>query len=47
VLRQRKALSLAVTLPERPEFQEDFLMPQMPPIPAIPPVPPTPAVPGA
>src|SRR5688572_10212036 len=44
VLRQRKALSLAVTLPERPEFQEDFLVPPMPP---IPPVPPTPAVPGA
>jgi len=41
VLRQRKALSLAVTLPERQEFHEDFLMPA----PAVPPAPPMPAMP--
>jgi len=42
VLRQRKALSLAVTLPERPEFNEDFVMPPIPPVPPLPPVPPAP-----
>jgi membrane-associated protease RseP (regulator of RpoE activity) len=41
VLRQRKALSLAVTLPERTEFHEDFLMPA-PPVPPVPPMPPMP-----
>jgi len=43
VLRQRKALSLAVTLPERTEFQEDFMMPA-PPVPPTPPLPPLPGV---
>jgi membrane-associated protease RseP (regulator of RpoE activity) len=44
VLRQRKALSLAVTLPERPEFHEDIFMPApaMPAMPAVPPMPPQP-----
>ena len=46
VLRQRKALSLAVTLPERPAFHEDFVMPPAPPIPPMPPMPATPPVPG-
>lgn len=41
VLRQRKALSLAVTLPERQQFHEDFLMPA----PGVPPAPPMPAMP--
>jgi membrane-associated protease RseP (regulator of RpoE activity) len=44
VLRQRKALSLAVTLPERQEFHQDFFMPApgvpaAPPMPALPPAP--------
>jgi len=49
VLRQRKPLTLAVTVPERPEFEGDhfrhFNTP-VPMVPAIPPVPPEPAVPG-
>lgn len=44
VLRQRKALTLAVTMPDRPEF--DMAIPAMPAIPPVPPVPPVPGVPG-
>lgn len=44
VLRQRKPVSLAVTMPERPDFEEDVVMPApmtvpMPPMPATPPAP--------
>jgi S1-C subfamily serine protease len=47
VLRQRKPLTLAITMPERPEFDEDhFFNAPVPPIPPIPPEPPMPAVPG-
>jgi S1-C subfamily serine protease len=42
VLRQRKALTLAVTMPERPEFEDRFM-----PAPPVPPVPPEPPMPGA
>ncbi len=42
VLRQRKPLSLAVTMPEHPEFDEQFgLPPEMPMTAPAPPVPPT------
>jgi len=44
VLRQRKPLSLAVTMPDRPEFGGDVLM-REPPMPPMPPLPPVPAVP--
>ncbi len=37
VLRQRKAVTLGITMPERPEFMEHF---SVPPVPAVPPVPP-------
>jgi S1-C subfamily serine protease len=42
VLRQRKPLTLAVTMPERPDLNEAFtnLMPPVPPVPPSPPVPP-------
>jgi len=47
VLRQRKPLTLAVTMPERPEFDEDhFFTTPVPAMPAIPPEPPVPGVPG-
>ena len=44
VLRQRKSIPLSITMPERPEFEEDFmrLVPPEPPIPPVPPVPPAP-----
>jgi S1-C subfamily serine protease len=45
VLRQRKALSLAVTLPERQDLHEDFFMPA-PGVPASPPLPAMPPPPG-
>ena len=57
VLRQRKPMTLSVTMPERPEMGEnimfDSMMPPMPPMPAMPgmssrpPSPPVPAEPGA
>ena len=46
VLRQRKSLTLAITMPERPEFDGDFMGP-MPPVPPLPPIPATPAAPGS
>jgi S1-C subfamily serine protease len=47
VLRQRKPLTLAITMPERPEFDENhFFNAPVPPTPPIPPEPPMPAVPG-
>jgi len=47
VLRQRKALTLAVTMPEQPEFGENhmFNIP-VPAMPAMPAEPPVPGVPG-
>jgi C-terminal processing protease CtpA/Prc len=44
VFRQRKPMTLAVTMPERPEFGADELRFEgpMPPIPAVPPSPPEP-----
>jgi C-terminal processing protease CtpA/Prc len=44
VLRQRKTVTLAVTMPERPEFDEDMLMTA--PMPGAPPVPVAPPAPG-
>ena len=44
VLRQRKAVTLAVTMPERPEFDDHFM--PAPPVPPVPPEPPMPGVPG-
>ena len=47
VLRQRKSLTLAVTMPEQPNFGADHLFNvPMPAMPAIPAEPPMPAVPG-
>jgi S1-C subfamily serine protease len=48
VLRQRKPVTLAITMPERPEFGgDDFRFEDaIPPIPAVPPTPPVPGVPG-
>ena len=51
VLRQRKPVTLSVTMPERPEFGGDNFhfegpMPPMPPMPAVPQSPPPPGVPG-
>lgn len=50
VLRQRKPVSLAITMPEREEFGENFSwegpLPPMPAVPAVPAMPPAPAVPG-
>jgi len=43
VLRQRKPLTLAVTMPDRPDFDGDFVMP---PVPPVPPMPPSPGIPG-
>jgi S1-C subfamily serine protease len=45
VLRQRKPMTLAVTMPERPEF-EDHFMDMIPPEPPEPPMPAVPAVPA-
>jgi len=39
VLRQRKPMSLAVTMPEHPEFDEQFAMPPEPPMPMTAPAP--------
>lgn len=52
VLRQRKPLTLAVTMPERPEMDEDVLLPApmtapVPALPGSPGLPPIPAAPGA
>jgi S1-C subfamily serine protease len=50
VLRQRKPVTLAITMPERPEWDGDNLrfesMPLMPAVPAMPASPPSPGVPG-
>jgi len=46
VLRQRKTLTLAVTMPERPEG-DDFMIPPMPAVPPLPPVAPTPGMRGS
>jgi membrane-associated protease RseP (regulator of RpoE activity) len=48
VLRQRKPVTLTITMPDRPEFGgEDFRFEgMMPPVPAVPPSPPSPGVPG-
>jgi C-terminal processing protease CtpA/Prc len=50
VLRQRKPMTLAVTMPERPEMGDNFMfesvMPPMPPVPPVPAMPPGTAVPG-
>ncbi|MBC8027817.1 MAG: PDZ domain-containing protein [Steroidobacteraceae bacterium] len=40
VLRQRKPLTLAVTMPERPAFDEHMMGPPMPAVPLPPPAPP-------
>jgi C-terminal processing protease CtpA/Prc len=45
VLRQRNPVTLAVTMPERPEFHDDF-MGVMPPGPPVPPMPAMPGSPG-
>jgi type II secretory pathway component PulC len=51
VLRQRKPVTLAVTMPDRPDMGENFMfdsmMPDMPPMPAMPMSPPVPAAPGS
>ena len=44
VLRQRKPLSLAVTMPERPEWEDHFALPPEPPGTAVPAVPPRPGM---
>jgi hypothetical protein len=47
VLRQRKPLTLAITMPDRPEFDDNhFFTAPVPPIPPLPPEPPVPGVPG-
>jgi type II secretory pathway component PulC len=51
VLRQRKPVTLAVTMPERPEMGDNFMfdsmMPPMPPMPAMPAMPAMPSSPPA
>lgn len=49
VLRQRKSLTLAIVMPERPEFDGDFpdMVPPVPPVPPMPAMPPAPPAPGA
>lgn len=42
VLRQRKPMSLSVTMPERPDFDVQFAFPPEPGMPAVPAVPPAP-----
>lgn len=39
VLRQRKPLSLAVVMPDRPDFEEQFAFPPEPAVPAVPALP--------
>lgn len=46
VLRQRKPLTLAITMPERPEHRQGRFMGVEPPMPPPPPMPPAPGVPG-
>jgi len=49
VLRQRKPVTLAITMPDRPEFDGDHFMhfnTPVPPAPPIPAMPPAPGVPG-
>jgi len=46
VLRQRKPLTLAVTMPDRPDAGDDVMLPAMPPAPPVGPVPPVPGSPG-
>ena len=47
VLRQRKPVTLAVTMPDRPEMGDNFMFESaMPPMPAMPAMPPSPPVPG-
>jgi S1-C subfamily serine protease len=47
VLRQRKPVTLAVTMPDRPEMGDNFMFESMmPPSPAMPPMPPTTPVPA-
>jgi S1-C subfamily serine protease len=47
VLRQRKPVTLAVTMPERPEMGDNFMWESMmPPSPATPPMPPSSPVPA-
>jgi len=46
VLRQRKTLTVAVVMPDRPGWDGDMLMPAMPAMPAVPPMPPSAPVPG-
>jgi C-terminal processing protease CtpA/Prc len=45
VLRQRKPLTLAIVMPERPEWDGDVMqgMPPIPPVPSVPPMPGAPA----
>jgi membrane-associated protease RseP (regulator of RpoE activity) len=45
VLRQRKALTIGVTMPDRPESMDHFEM-AIPPVPPIPPAAPAPGAPG-
>ena len=45
VLRQRKPLSLAVVMPERPDFDEGFPFPPEPGMPGAPAVPAMPSAP--
>ncbi|HEU5136695.1 MAG TPA: PDZ domain-containing protein [Steroidobacteraceae bacterium] len=45
VLRQRKPVTLAVTMPDRPEFGDNLMF--SPAVPAMPPMPPVPAAPPA
>ena len=48
VLRQRKPVTLAITMPDRPEAGDHFMFEApMPPPPPVPASPPTPALPGA
>jgi len=46
VLRQRKPVTLAVTMPDRPEWDGDFPIPPMPAAPAVAPPPPVAPAPG-
>ncbi|HTU65973.1 MAG TPA: PDZ domain-containing protein [Steroidobacteraceae bacterium] len=46
VLRQHKPVTLAVTMPERSDFDEDFMGPGLPGLSTIPAPPPAPAVPA-
>lgn len=44
VLRQRKPVTLAITMPDRPQFHHDFITAPMPTMPPMPPVPAAPAL---